>query len=92
MTAAALLGVWWTWLALLGCGWVWSKAWRWSWLLTLQLAVVSAEWAYVGASSLATSTNRTIVGVLWTAFPLVLAGAGILNRRYHDLPERGIHL
>src|ERR1700688_4797936 len=52
MTASALVGIWWTWLPLLCCACVWSRAWQWSWLLTLQLGIVGAEWSYVGATCL----------------------------------------
>jgi len=92
MTATALLGLWWAWPVLLGCGWAWTKAWRWSWLLTLQLAIVSAEWAYVGANSIGKGADRAIAGVLWAAFPLGLAGAGLINRRYHDVAQYDIEL
>jgi hypothetical protein len=93
MTAGALVGLWWTWLPLLLCACIWSRAWRWSWLLTLQLGIVGAEWAYIGATALAQWPDlRIFVGLIWASIPLALAMAGIANREYHNLPERGLRL
>jgi len=57
-------------------------------MLALEEAFVGLQWAFVGATMLAEFPGaRLLVGALWTAFPLTLAGAGMLNRRRHARPE-----
>jgi hypothetical protein len=88
MIATGLTGEWWTWPLLLAGSWACTPSWRWSWMLALEEAFVGLQWAFVGAVMLAQLPGaRLPVGVLWTAFPLALAGAGLLNRRRHTRPE-----
>ncbi len=88
MMAAGLIGLWWTWPVLLVVSWACMPSWRWSWALTFEEAFVGTQWAFVGAAMLAQFREaRLLVGALWTAFPLALAGAGVLNRRRHARPE-----
>jgi hypothetical protein len=80
MTATGLLNQWWTWPVLLACAWACTRSWRWLWLLSLELGFVGAMWAAVGAAALARLPNdRLLVGAIWAAFPLALAGAGATN-------------
>lgn len=82
MTGTGLSGLWWTWPPLLGVAWVATPAWRWTWVLSFQLAVIGAEWASVGAVALASAPeSRLLVGVAWAAFPLALSALGRGNRR-----------
>jgi hypothetical protein len=87
--ATGLRGMWWTWPGLLMCAWACTRSWRWLWLLSLELGFVGAMWAAIGATALAhLSNDRLLVGAIWTAFPLALAGAGIRNRRRHTRTSR----
>jgi hypothetical protein len=77
MTAAAQLGLWWTWPILVFLAAWWSPWWRWAWVLALEEAIISSEWAYVGISALREWPHqRASVEVLWIAFPLLLACVG----------------
>jgi hypothetical protein len=88
MIATGLTGLWWTWPLLLACSWGCTPSWGWSWMLALEEAFVGLQWAFVGTSALAQFPgSRLLVGTLWIAFPLALAGAGFLNRRRHARPE-----
>lgn len=88
MVATGLTGKWWTWPLLLVGSWAYTPSWRWSWMLALEEAFVGLQWAFVGAAMLAQFPEaRLVVGALWVAFPLALAGAGMLNRRRHARPE-----
>jgi hypothetical protein len=87
-TATALLSMWWAWPALLFIAWACTRSWRWFWLLSLELGFVGATWAEVGAIALAHfPDDRLLVGVIWAAVPLALAGAGTTNRRRYSQPE-----
>jgi hypothetical protein len=87
MTATALVGEWWWWPFLLLASWAATPAWRWTWLLTLQLSVVGFEWAYVGATSLGTWSDRLfLVGFAWAGFPARSPGSGAsVKGSYPDL-------
>jgi len=88
MNASGLLQLWWIWPVLLAGAAACTPAWRWSWILTFQLAVIGTEWAYVGAISFATwPTQRTVVGAMWACVALYLAGAGNLYRQYRNLRD-----
>ena len=88
MIATGLVDLWSTWPVLLVCAWAFTRSWRWSWLLSLELGFVGVMWATVGATALAHLPNdRLLVGAIWTAFPLALAGAGAMNRHRHARPE-----
>lgn len=81
MTASGLLGLWLTWPVLLAVVWGYMPGWRWSWVLSLELGFVGVVWGFVGASYLAEYPHeRMLVGAVWVAFPLALAGAGVVNR------------
>lgn len=87
-TATGLLDLWWTWPVLLVVAWACMRSWHWLWLLSLELGFVGAIWAAVGVSALAHFPNdRLLVGALWAAFPLALAGAGTMNRHRQARPE-----
>jgi len=93
MTATGLIGDWWLWVPLAGGAAACSPTWRWTWVLSLQLAVIGTEWAYVGAVWLGMWPNdRFLVGLAWTGSMVVLATVGLVNRRYQSLPERRIRL
>lgn len=80
--ATGLLRMWWTWLPLLACARACAPRWRWAWVLSLELGFVGVVWATVGISALAQlPTQRVVVGTVWAASALALAGAGIRNRR-----------
>jgi hypothetical protein len=82
--AAGLLGLLWTWPLLLVCAWLWTPSWQWLWVLALELGCVGLAWADLGIHALARSTTdqRWLVGAVWAAFPLALAGVGIRHRRF----------
>jgi hypothetical protein len=87
LTAFALLGQWWTWPVVMAAVFAASPSWRWFWLLALELAVIGAEWAYLGATGLADNPGNTLlIGSAWIAFPLALAAGGALNRKRHGHP------
>lgn len=88
MTATGLADQWWSWPLLLIDAACLTRAWRWSWILSLELAWVGTAWAYVGAVQLGVNRSHVLlVGLLWAAVAGALAGAGWLNRRHHALPE-----
>ena len=88
MTATGLLQVWWTWPILLVSAWVGGRAWRWTWLLALQMCAFGTMWAYCGAVALALwPGHRMIVGIVWGGVMLLLAIMAALNRRYDDRPR-----
>jgi hypothetical protein len=80
--ATGLLRMWWTWPPLLACAWGCAPRWRWAWVLSLELGFVGVVWATAGIAALAQlPTQRVVVGTVWAASALALAGAGIRNRR-----------
>lgn len=84
LTALGLLGQWWTWPLMLGGVAALSPSWRWFWLLSLELALIGVQWAYVGAISLGSAPDAVVpIGIAWVGFPLALAGAGAANKRRH---------
>jgi hypothetical protein len=89
--AAGLRGALWTWPVLLVCAWAWTPSWRWLWVLALELGCVGLMWADVGIDALTrvTADQRWLVGIAWAAFPLALAGVGLMNRRDHGAAVRG---
>jgi hypothetical protein len=85
MTAAAQLGLWWTWPILVFLAAWWSPWWRWAWVLALEEAIVSSEWVYVGTSALTEGTHEgVLVALLWIAFPLMIAIVGWWSHRRRD--------
>ncbi len=88
MTATGLIGQWWTWPILLAVAACLTRAWRWSWLLSLQLACVGTAWAVIGINWLTAFPSAMLfVGFGWAAVPLVLALAGVEHRRRRNRPE-----
>lgn len=88
LTATGLVDAWSTWPALLLCAWACTPTWRWLWVLSLELGFIGVTWAAIGVAALAHfANNRLLVGAIWTAFPLALAGAGVRNRRGHGRTE-----
>ncbi len=82
MTATGLLGQWWSWPLLLMESVVATRTWRWSWVVALELAFVGTQWAFVGASALASWPSLILpIGTLWAAFPAVLAVAVAHHRQ-----------
>lgn len=93
MNAAGLLQLWWLWPPLLALGYLGSPSWRWSCLLTLQLAVIGTEWAYVGAMTLRTwPDHRVEIGFIWAGTALALAIAGGLSRRHLTMSGQQVGL
>jgi hypothetical protein len=82
MTAAGLLGQWWVWPILTLDASIASRG-TWSWVLGLELGYVGTNWAFLGAYALGTWPESVIlVGLVWAAFPAVLAGA--VSHARHD--------
>ena len=83
MTAAALVGVWWEWPMLIFCGWWYAdRASRWTWILTIEAGAIGAQWAYIGATALATwPSHIELVGAVWIAYQLLIAAVSYLARR-----------
>jgi hypothetical protein len=89
-TASGLAGLWWTWPALLGGAWACTRTWHWTWLLSLELGAVGVMWATVGADAIVRFPgDLLVVGGAWAALPLLLAAAGLRNRRRHAKPDKG---
>jgi hypothetical protein len=83
MNATGLVGLWWTWPPMLLGAAACTRAWRWSWVLALQLGAIGTEWAYVGAASLVQwPTQRLAVGAIWATVAFYFAGAGSLHRQF----------
>jgi hypothetical protein len=82
--ATGLLRMWWMWPPLLACARACAPRWRWAWVLSLELGFVGVVWATAGVSALVElPTQRVLVGAVWAASVLALAGAGIRNRHTH---------
>ncbi len=80
---AATMALWlWLLLPLTALCWYWaSSEWRWTWLLGVMEACFGVQWAYIGAYCLATfPEQRILVGALWAAYPLVVAGVAAVSR------------
>jgi hypothetical protein len=75
MTATSLLVLWWTWPPLLLCAWWWSaRSSRWTWVMAVEAGVLGTQWAYLGVYALGSwPTDLLLVGIAWTAYPLLLA-------------------
>jgi hypothetical protein len=85
MTATGLLSQWWAWPLLTIEGAIATRAWRWSWIGALETAFIGTEWAWVGATALASWPSMTpTIGVIWAAFPAVLAVA-VARHRHQSL-------
>lgn len=85
MTATGLLSQWWAWPLLTIEAVIATRAWRWSWIGALETAFIGMEWAWVGATSLASWPSMTLtIGVIWAAFPAVLAVA-VARHRHQSL-------
>ena len=63
--------------------WWWgSTEWPWTWLLGVMEACYGIQWAMLGAYGLAAfSHDRLLVGILWTAYALGVAGVAHFNRK-----------
>lgn len=81
MTASALMNDWYLWPELLVCSAVATRAWKWSWVLALEMGLAGTAWAFVGAHALAEfPAQRGLVGAVWAGFAAVLAVASAMNR------------
>lgn len=79
--AAALTGLWWSWPVLGLCALGASPGESWGWVLAIEEAIVGTEWAWLGASSLASfPASRMLVALCWIAFPSVLCVVGWSSR------------
>jgi hypothetical protein len=83
ITAAALLQLWWTWPALIGGAWWWAdRSWRWAWLVPIEAGAIGIQWAYLGVYAIGQwPTHLMLVGLGWAAYPAVLAGICLYERR-----------
>jgi hypothetical protein len=63
--------------------WWWgSTEWAWTWLLGIMEACYGIEWAIIGSYCLAAFPHeRILVGVLWAAYALGVAGMAHVNRK-----------
>jgi hypothetical protein len=88
MTATGVLGQWWSWPVLLAVSFCSTRAWRWSWVLSLEMAWVGTAWAVLGAWWLtAYPAERLLTGTAWTMFPAMLALMSFEHRRRMGGPE-----
>ena len=62
--------------------WYWaSSEWRWTWLLGVMEGCFGVQWAYIGAYCLAAFPHdRLLVGALWAAYALIIAGVAAASR------------
>jgi hypothetical protein len=85
MMATGLLDQWWSWPILLVEAAVSTRSERWSWVLTLELGYVGTAWAFVGADALGSWPTFVLpIGVVWAAFPALLAGA-VAHHRHQPI-------
>jgi hypothetical protein len=85
MTATGLLDQWWSWPVLLIEAAISTRSQRWSWVLSLELGYVGTAWAFVGADALGSWPTLVVpIGVVWAAFPVLLAGA-VSHHRHQPL-------
>ena len=85
MTATGLLDQWWSWPVLLIEAAISTRSQRWSWVLSLELGYVGTAWAFVGADALGSWPTLVLpIGVVWAAFPVLLAGA-VSHHRHQPL-------
>jgi hypothetical protein len=85
MMATGLLDQWWSWPILLVEAAVSTRSERWSWVLTLELGYVGTAWAFVGADALGSWPTFVLpIGVVWTAFPALLAGV-VAHHRHQSI-------
>ena len=63
--------------------WWWgSTEWPWTWLLGVMEACYGVQWGVIGTYCLAAFPHaRILVGVLWAAYALGVAGVAHLNRK-----------
>lgn len=86
MPAVVLAGQAWLLPPLAALAWGWgSREWAWAWLVGVMEACYGLQWAYVGIYALdAYPTHRTLVGVLWAGYAVLVAAVGAVNRwRYN---------
>jgi hypothetical protein len=92
MIGALVAGQWWAVAPLVVCAWWWTpRTWGWEWLSAVGRGAVGAEWAYIGASALASFPRaRLIVGVVWVG-PVTLAARQALRKpsKQYRLPPSG---
>ena len=82
MIATGLTGLWWSWPVLALCSLGASPGETWGWVLAIEEAIVGTEWAWLGASSLASfPANRALIALCWIAFPALLAAIGWWSHR-----------
>lgn len=56
----------------IGIWWCSPRRQRWTWLLGVQVGIIGAEWAFVGAQALSTwPEHRPLVGGIWLAYAAV---------------------
>ncbi len=62
--------------------WWWgSTEWAWTWVLGIMEACYGIQWAIIGTYCLAAFPHdRIVVGILWAAYALGVAGISHLNR------------
>ena len=63
--------------------WWWgSTEWPWTWVLGVMEACYGVQWAVIGTYCLAAFPHdRILVGILWAAYALVVAGVSHVNRK-----------
>jgi hypothetical protein len=81
MVAMVLTGLWWSWPVLALCALGASPGEAWGWVLAIEEAIVGTEWAWLGASSLASFPgSRALVALCWIGFAAALAVVGWSSR------------
>ncbi len=83
--------LWIAWLPLAVCAWWWAPrhAFRWSFLLALEAAVVGVQWSLLGALSLAEwPDSRALVAGIWIGAALLIAFVAALSRWRYRAPGR----
>ena len=90
INASWLTEVWWAVLPLAVCAWWWAdRSWQWTWLVAVEAGAFGTLWSYSGATALAQlPRDRLVVGSVWVAMALTLAGVSAYNRaRNGNLPD-----
>lgn len=81
MIAATLGGLWFALPVLVIASWWWTPSWRWAWVRAAEEGLFGAQWAFVGAKSLAAFRDQLpTVGVIWIGAPAVLVIEGLWKR------------
>lgn len=82
MTAAALLGLWWTWPLMLFVSYGWTPNDSKAWIFVAQQAGFGTGWAYAGIGYLTIVGHDLMVfGLVWALVPAVLSAGSALYRR-----------